>query len=86
MSYTHFEVRDALESLTVLIDTREQDTMNLRRRMKDFPHWRREKLDAGDYSGEYTVEGETHSLPVSIGNESFSLVKRNCSGILLVYI
>ena len=69
MSYTHFEVRDALESLTVLIDTREQDTMNLRRRMKDFPHWRREKLDAGDYSGEYTVEGETHSLPVSIERE-----------------
>ena len=27
MSYTHFEVKDALESLTVLIDTREQDVL-----------------------------------------------------------
>lgn len=48
MSYTPFEIRDALESLTVLIDTREQDTERARKRKEDFPRWRREKLDAGD--------------------------------------
>lgn len=66
MSYTHFEVKDALESLTVLIDTREQDTMNLRRRMKDFPHWRREKLDAGDYSAELKASEQNFRIPVAI--------------------
>ena len=41
---THFEVQDALESLTVLIDTREHvDTPGFQRRAAHFPRWRREK-------------------------------------------
>lgn len=35
MSYTHFEIKDALETLTVLIDTREQDTERARKRKID---------------------------------------------------
>lgn len=46
-----FEVRDSLESLTVLVDTREQDTLAFRRRMKALgcPYIRK-KLNYGDYS------------------------------------
>lgn len=46
-----FEAKYALEHLTLLVDTREQNTPAFRRRMKDtgLP-WEREKLDFGDYS------------------------------------
>lgn len=66
MSYTPFEIRDALESLTVLIDTREQDTERARKRKEDFPHWRREKLDAGDYGCEIELDGEPCRVPVVV--------------------
>lgn len=48
---TPFEVSEALERLTLLVDTREQDTLSFRRRMKEagIP-WERRKLDFGDYS------------------------------------
>ena len=66
MSYTPFEIRDALESLTVLIDTREQDTERARKRKEDFPRWRREKLDAGDYGCEIELDGELCRVPVVV--------------------
>lgn len=46
-----FEAKYALEHLTLLVDTREQNTPALRRRLKaaDLP-WERKKLDFGDYS------------------------------------
>ena len=64
---THFEVKDALESLTVLIDTREHvDTPGFQRRAAHFPRWRREKLDAGDYSAELTISEQKFRIPVAI--------------------
>lgn len=48
---TPFDVKHALSSMTVLVDTREQDTMAFRRRLDAMAcTWKREKLDAGDYS------------------------------------
>lgn len=48
---THFELDRCLESMVLLVDTREQPTERLRRRLADtgLPHVRR-KLDVGDYS------------------------------------
>ena len=54
---TPFEVKEALESLVLLVDTREQDTIFFRRRMKEagLP-WERRKLDFGDYSMKAKLE------------------------------
>lgn len=54
---TPFEVSEALEHLTLLVDTREQDTLSFRRRMKEagIP-WERRKLDFGDYSMKVELE------------------------------
>ena len=48
---TPFELQKTLDSLICCVDTREQDTPSLRRRLKDigFPH-ERKKLNFGDYS------------------------------------
>lgn len=62
-----FEVRDSLESLTVLVDTREQDTPAFRRRMRALGcPYRREKLDSGDYSVVCTLPG---GAEYSLANE-----------------
>lgn len=55
---TPFEVKEALESLVLLVDTREQDTIFFRRRMKEaeIPYIR-QKLDFGDYSMRVELEG-----------------------------
>ena len=52
-----FEVSEALDHLTLLVDTREQDTLSFRRRMKEagIP-WERRKLDFGDYSMKVELE------------------------------
>ena len=53
---TPFELQKTLDSLTLLLDTREQETASLKRRLKDIglPH-KRQKLDFGDYSCELTM-------------------------------
>ena len=61
---TPFEVRDCLSSMTVIYDTREQETAALHRRLKSMqcPH-KRQKLDSGDYSCECTLpNGIIYSL------------------------
>lgn len=46
-----FEARYALDHLTALVDTREQDTPAFRKRLQDMGMpWERKKLDFGDYS------------------------------------
>jgi len=46
-----FDVNYALEHITVLVDTREQDTPALRKRLKNIGHpYERKKLSFGDYS------------------------------------
>ena len=52
--YTPFEINKMLKSMTILYDTREQDTPRLRKRLEGFncPS-ERLKLDYGDYSVSY---------------------------------
>lgn len=56
MAYTNFEIEAALASMVLLVDTREQPTDNLKRRLDvcGLPHERR-KLDVGDYSCKCTL-------------------------------
>lgn len=54
---TPFEVSEALERLILLVDTREQDTISFRRRVKEVGlPWERRKLDFGDYSMRVELE------------------------------
>ena len=65
-----FEVAEALESLTLLVDTREQDTLSFRRRMKEVGiPWERHKLDFGDYSAMCLIDGEELDFSGSIAIE-----------------
>lgn len=49
--YSIFEINQMLESMTILVDTREQDTSAFRRRMEQINRpYERQKLDFGDYS------------------------------------
>lgn len=59
-----FQLDKALKSLTLIVDTREQDTAELQQRLKDTDlPYKRQKLDFGDYSAEVTLDtGETISL------------------------
>ena len=54
---TPFEVSAALDTLTVLVDTREQQTPALQRRLKTMKlPYIRQKLDFGDYSAKCTLD------------------------------
>lgn len=55
---THFEIDAALKSMKLLVDTREQPTERLAKRIESagLPYERR-KLDAGDYSCECVLPG-----------------------------
>ncbi len=57
---TPFELKSALETMTLYVDSREQATENLKKRLEQtgLP-WERRKLDFGDYSCKCTVNGET---------------------------
>lgn len=68
---TPFEIKEALESLVVLVDTREQDTIFFRRRMKEVEiPYIRQKLDFGDYSAKCTTyDGEELDFSGSIAIE-----------------
>ncbi len=63
-----FEIDAALKTLTVLVDTREQPTERLKKRLSDMgvPSQRR-KLDFGDYSAAVTLpDGSELSLQYSV--------------------
>lgn len=68
------EVEKALETLTVIVDTREQNTAAFRRRLKliDFPS-ERHKLDFGDYSAKIVINGSDLSF------ERFFAIERKMS-------
>lgn len=55
-----FEIGRALKNLTLIVDTREQDTDRLRRRIRQtgLP-FVRQKLDFGDYSAKTTLDNGT---------------------------
>ncbi len=67
----HFEVEAALKSMTILIDTREQDTSALKRRVEAMGKpTERIKLNVGDYSCKCPLpEGGECSLADSVAIE-----------------
>lgn len=57
------EMEYALDSITLIYDSRERETKALKKRLSEtgFPS-RRECLKFGDYTAEYTVDGKIYSL------------------------
>lgn len=55
-----FDVQTALQNITILVDTREQDTPQARKRLEGMGlPYERQKLDFGDYSAKCTLpDGE----------------------------
>ena len=59
----NFEISEALDNLTVLVDTREQDTPRLRKRLADIGYpYKRQKLDFGDYSAICEIDGKQYDF------------------------
>lgn len=76
-----FEIDTALKTLTVLVDTREQPTPRLKKRIKDMgiPAVRR-KLDFGDYSAKVTLsDSSEYSLEKAVCVERKMNIDELCS-------
>lgn len=58
MAYTNFDIEQCMESMVLLVDTREQPTKRLNDRLEatGLPY-ERQKLDSGDYSCMCTLPG-----------------------------
>lgn len=58
------DIKSTLDSMTILCDTREQDTPKLRQRLEAMGHpYERVALPSGDYSAAFTLpDGSTYSL------------------------
>ena len=67
----HFDVKGSLDSMVILVDTREQDTPSLRRRLELMKcPWERQKLDFGDYSAKCRLpDGEWLDLSPKVAVE-----------------
>ncbi len=58
MPMTPREIEKALKGMVILVDTREQDTLRLRTRLKQMGcPYERCKLDFGDYSAKFPIGG-----------------------------
>ena len=54
------DIENCLRTITLLVDTREQPSERAKKRYKHFPcPYRRQKLDYGDYSAEFTLPDGT---------------------------
>lgn len=59
----NFEISEALDNLTVLIDTREQETPALKKRIALMGRpYKRQKLDFGDYSAMCEIDGKQYDF------------------------
>ena len=68
----NFEIDRCIESLVILVDTREQDTERARRRLKALPcQYRRQALNYGDYSYAFTLP-DTQQLSVELSDRTIS--------------
>ena len=67
----HFDVKRSLAIMVILVDTREQDTPSLRRRLELIKcPWERQKLDFGDYSAKCRLpDGEWLDLSPKVAVE-----------------
>lgn len=76
-----FEIKKALQSMEILVDTRERDTAALRRRLSEmgFPY-RRKKLNFGDYSAAFLLpNGETADCSQNIAIERKMSIDELCN-------
>lgn len=75
-----FEIDEALKTFTILIDTREQPTELLNKRIEAMgAPTRREKLNFGDYSAEVTLGDKTISLKENVAVERKMDIDELCS-------
>lgn len=67
-----FEVKNALDTIKIIVDTREQNTESFRRRLEliGLPH-KRQKLNFGDYSASVTLNDSEFSF-----EEVFSIERK----------
>lgn len=74
------EIEQTLDSMTILVDTRERPTGFSEKRYAQFGRpYRREKLDVGDYSAEFvTPVGEIISLKDSVVVERKNSIDELC--------
>lgn len=62
-----WKVRECLDSMTILVDSREQPSERARKRYEAFSFpYRREKLDYGDYSASFILDGTEHRIKAAI--------------------
>ena len=61
------EITDALNGMVIIVDSREQDTVQLHNRLKHFDRYERAKLDAGDYGAKFPLpSGGWLQIPVAV--------------------
>ena len=74
------EIEQTLDSMTILVDTRERPTDYSEKRYAQFGRpYRREKLNVGDYSAEFTTPaGEIISLKDSVAVERKNSIDELC--------
>lgn len=67
MPMTPREIDKALKGMVILVDTREQETLRLKMRLKQMGcPYERCKLDFGDYSAKFPIGGEWLTLNAAI--------------------
>ena len=83
----HFEVKRALASMVILVDTREQDTPRLRKRLRAMAcPYERHKLEFGDYSAKCTLpDGGELDLSDTVSYTHLDVYKRQISGCFSLY-
>lgn len=64
---TPFQVEECLSTMQIIVDTREQPSERAKRRYKDFSvPYVRQKLDYGDYSAEFLLNGSLTRIKAAI--------------------
>lgn len=62
-----WKVEECLKSMTILVDTREQPSERAKRRYNSFScPYRRQKLDYGDYSASFILDGEEIQIKAAV--------------------
>ena len=68
----HFKIDRCIDSMIILVDTREQDTERARRRLKALPcEYQRQALNYGDYSYAFTLP-DSEQLSVTLSDTMIS--------------
>jgi len=60
------DIQAALDGMVIIVDTREQDTIQLHNRLKHFTQFERAKLNCGDYGAKFPVNGDWLQIPVVV--------------------